>query len=150
MALGPSEVILWISSEEEENPSIQWMIVEMAPKRKDLDELNSNSMHSFTPSCSDPFEIVWCDHDIEDIKKVEFMRSGELLLFIHDKELNSLNLYMSLKLGPFLRGRNPIRTFKWGFYLVAFEECTRFLPLYYAQVSKVLIYKFDESFQNID
>ena len=58
MGLVPSEVILRISSEEEKNPRIQWMIVEMAPKRKDLDELNSNSMHSFTPCCSDPFEIV--------------------------------------------------------------------------------------------
>ena len=55
MGLGPSEVSLRISLEEEEKPR---MIVEMAPKRKDLDELNSNSMHSFTPSCSDPFEIV--------------------------------------------------------------------------------------------
>ena len=72
MGLGPSEVSLRISDEEEENPSIQWMIVEMAPKRKDLDELNSNSMHSFTPSCSDPFEIVCCDPDIEDIKKWHF------------------------------------------------------------------------------
>ena len=57
---------------------------------------------------------------------------------------------MSLKLGPFLHGSNPIRTFKQGFDLVAFDEYTRFLALYDAQVSKVLIYRFDESFQNID
>ena len=75
-----------------------------------------------------------------------FLRSGESLLFIHDKELNSLNLYISPKLGPFLYGRNPIRTFKQGFDLVAFDECTRSLALYDVPVSKVLIYMFDESF----
>ena len=65
------------------------MIVEMAPKRKDLDELNSNSMHSFTPYCLDPFEIVCCDLDIEDIKRVAFLRSGELLLLSMTKNLIS-------------------------------------------------------------
>lgn len=79
-----------------------------------------------------------------------FLRSGELLVFIHDKVLNRMNLYMSPKLGPFLHGRNPIHTFKRGFDLVAFDECTRFLALYDAQVAKILLYKFDESFRNID
>ena len=57
---------------------------------------------------------------------------------------------MSPKLGPFLHGSNPIRTFKRGFDLVAFDERTRFLALYDALGAKVLIYKFDESFRNID
>ena len=34
--------------------------------------------------------------------------------------------------------------------MVDFDECTRFLALYDAQVSKVLIYRFDESSRNID
>ena len=62
------EESLQISSEEEEKPIIQWMIVEMAPKKKDLDELNSNSMHCIIPSFSDPFELVCCDPEIKDIK----------------------------------------------------------------------------------
>ena len=78
------------------------------------------------------------------------MRSGESLVFVHDKVLNRLNLYMPPKLGPFIPGSNPIFTFKQGFDLVAFDECTRFLALYEAQVFKVLIYRFDESFQSID
>ena len=49
---------------------------------------------------------------------------------------------MSPKLGPFLHGSNPIRTFKPGFKLVAFDECTQFLALYNAQVSKVLMLDF--------
>ena len=52
------------------------------------------------------------------------MRSGESLVFVHDKVLNRLNLYMPPKLGPFIPGRNRIRTFKWGFDFVAFEEST--------------------------
>ena len=79
-----------------------------------------------------------------------FLRFVQLLVFIHDKVLNRLNLYMSPKLGPFLCGRNPVRTFKRGFDLLAFDECTRFLALYDALLSKVQIYRFDESFRNID
>ena len=41
----------------------------MAPKKKDLDELNSNYMHHIIPSCSNPFELVCCDPEVEDIKK---------------------------------------------------------------------------------
>ena len=122
--MGSSEVQLKISSEEEEKPSIQWMIVELAPKKKDLDALNSNSMHCIIPSCSDSSELVCCDLEIEDLKMVVFLKSGELLVFVHDKVLNRLNLYMSPNIGPFLCGNNPIRPFKWGFDLVAFDECT--------------------------
>lgn len=57
---------------------------------------------------------------------------------------------MSPKIGQFLHGRNLLHSFKRGFDLVAFDERTRFLALYDAQGSKVVIYKFDESFRNID
>jgi hypothetical protein len=147
---GGPEAQLVISSEEEEEPSIQWMIVELSPNKKDLDELNSNPMHCIIPSCSNPFELVCCDPEIENLKMVAYLKSGELLVFFHDKEHNKLNLYMSPKIGPFLRGRNPIISFKRGFDLVSFDERTRFLALYDAQGSKVSIYKFDESFRNID
>ena len=88
------------------------------------DELNSNYMYHIIPSWLDPFELVCCDPEVEDIKKVAFLRFVQLLVFIHDKVLNRLNLYMSSNLGPFLCGNNPIRPFKWGFDLVAFDECT--------------------------
>ena len=88
------------------------------------DELNSNYMHHIIPSWLDPFELVCCDPEVEYIKKVAFLRFVQLLVFIHDKVLNRLNLYMSPKLGPFLCGNNPLRPFKWGFDLVAFDECT--------------------------
>lgn len=83
---------------------------EYALSKKDLDELISNSMHCIVPSFSDPFEIVCCDPETKDIKKAAFLRSVELLIFIHDRVCNWLNLYMSPKLGSFLRGSNPIRT----------------------------------------
>ncbi|KAH9320477.1 hypothetical protein KI387_015116 [Taxus chinensis] len=137
-------------TEEEEKPSIQWMVVELAPKKKDLDEISMNAMHSFTPSSSDMFELVCCDLETEDLKKVVFLKSGELLVFVHDKEQNSLNLYMVPKLGPLVRGSNPIRIFRRGFDLVAFDERTRFLALFDADVAKIQIYKFDESFRHID
>ena len=41
----------------------------MAPKKKDLDELNSNYMHHIIPSCTNPFELVCYDPEVEDIKK---------------------------------------------------------------------------------
>ena len=107
-------------------------------------------MHHIIPSWFDPFELVCYDPEVEDIKKVAFLRFVQLLVFIHDKVLNRMNLYMSLEIGPFLRGSNPIRTYQRGFSLVSFYECTQFMDLYDAQVSKVLIYKFDESFWNID
>lgn len=87
---------------------------------------------------------------MEDLKKVAFLKSGQLLVFFHDKVLNTVNLYMSPELGPLLRGRNPIRIFRRGFDLVAFDEFTRFLALYDANVSKILIYRFDQSFRNVD
>ena len=88
---------------------------EYALSKKDLDELISNSMHCIVPSFSDPFELVCCDPETEDIKKAAFLRLGELLIFIHDRVCNWLNLYMSPKLGSFLRGSNPIRTSIQGF-----------------------------------
>ncbi|GLJ12793.1 hypothetical protein SUGI_0197940 [Cryptomeria japonica] len=148
--LGPHEVNMQFLTEEEEKPSIQWMIVELVPKKKDLDELSLNSMHGITPSCSDMVELVCCDAETEVLKKVVFLKSGELLIFIHDKEQNSLNLYMVPKLGPLVCGSNPIRIFRRGFDLVAFDERTRFLALFEADVAKIQIYKFDESFRHID
>ena len=74
---------LEISSEEEDNPSIQWMIVELPPNKKDLDELNLNPMHCIIPSCSNPFELVCCDPEIENLKKVAYLKSSELLFFLH-------------------------------------------------------------------
>ncbi|GLJ12791.1 hypothetical protein SUGI_0197900 [Cryptomeria japonica] len=148
--LGSQEANMQFTTEEEEKPCIRWMTMEMAPKKKDLDELNHNSMYCITPSCSDMVELVCCDPETEDLKKVAFLKSGELLVFIHEKKQNNLNVHMVPKLGPLVCGSNPIHVFRRGFNLVAFDERTRFLALFDADLAKVQIYKFDESFRHID
>jgi hypothetical protein len=45
---------------------------------------------------------------------------------------------------------NPIRRFRRGYDLLSVDEGTRFVALYDKPASKVAVYKFDESFRNLD
>eukprot|EP01018_Ginkgo_biloba_P007841 Gb_06198 [translate_table: standard] len=144
------ELSLKISSEEEEKPCVQWKISELVPTKKDLDELDLNAMHGITPLCSEMYELVCCDPDNEELRKVVLLRSGELLVFIQDKQQQSLHIYFSIKRGSLLRGSYPIFIARRGFDLVAFDESTRFLALYDCQLSKIGIFRFDQSFRHVD
>ena len=126
------------------------MIGELAPNKKDVDDINSNSnsIHCIIPSCSKAFDFMCCDPEVEDLKIVAFLKSGELLVFIDDKVNDALNLYMSPMLGSILNA--PIKKFSIGFDLVAFDEDSKFMALYDAQHSIVKIYRFDKSIWYID
>ncbi|KAH9295645.1 hypothetical protein KI387_043897 [Taxus chinensis] len=128
-----------------------WKACELTPMKKDLNELNSNSeTHPIVPTCGEPLELVAINPEQERLLKVAVLKSGELMVFIHNFKDSCLYLYRCPKVGYNLNNTScPIYTFRRGFDLLALDESTRYMALYGKERSKIVIYKFDESFRKV-
>eukprot|EP01018_Ginkgo_biloba_P033752 Gb_25339 [translate_table: standard] len=144
------KVDLKVSVEQEQKLGIQWKVCELAPMKKDMDELNFNSVHPIIPTCTQSVELVTINPECERLVKVVLLKSGESLIFIHNHRGGCLYVYHCPRIGTKLYNRNPIHTFRRGFDLLCVDEGTRLVALYDAGICKVGIYRFDDSFRHVD
>eukprot|EP01018_Ginkgo_biloba_P017611 Gb_37645 [translate_table: standard] len=144
------KVDLKVSVEQEQKLGIQWKVCELAPMKKDMDELNFNSVHPIIPTCTQLVELVTINPECERLVKVVLLKSGESLIFIHNHKGGCLYVYHCPRIGTKLYNRNPIHTFRRGFDLLCVDEGTRLVALYDAGICKVGIYRFDDSFRHVD
>ncbi|KAH9293003.1 hypothetical protein KI387_041803 [Taxus chinensis] len=127
-----AELKVKVSTVEEHQFDVMWKACELTPMKKDLNELNSNSeTHPIVPTCGEPLELVAINPEQERLLKVAVLKSGELMVFIHNFKDSCLYLYRCPKVGYNLNNTScPIYTFRRGFDLLALDESTRSMALY--------------------
>lgn len=144
------QVVMKASIERLEKPSTSWKISELMPRKNDLEELSRNAEYRITPTCTNQFELVTLDPEIERILQLVALKSRHLLAFIKNLADPCLYVYSCSRMGSRLDGINPIRRFRRGYDLFSFDEGTRFVALYDKLTSKVAVHKFDDSFCKLD
>ncbi|XP_057849508.2 uncharacterized protein LOC131060346 [Cryptomeria japonica] len=149
-SFSPVEVKVKISIVEEHQSLIVYKACELTPMRKDISEFNSNSSRPMVPTSEEPVQLEAIDPQLERLFRVVILKSGELLVFIYNFIDSSLYLYRRPKIGFNMNKRGPpIYTFRRGFDLLAVDEGTRSMAMYEKERSKIVIYKFDESFRRV-
>ncbi|GLJ34374.1 hypothetical protein SUGI_0691140 [Cryptomeria japonica] len=145
-----AELKVKVSTEEKHPFAIVYKACELTPMRKDISEFNSNSGRSIVPKCGESVELAAINPQHERLFKVVILKSGELMVFIHNFKDSSLYLYRCPKIGVNINNTShPILTFRRGFDLLAVDEATRSMALYEKDRSKIVIFRFDESFRNV-
>ncbi|GLJ34389.1 hypothetical protein SUGI_0691410 [Cryptomeria japonica] len=142
------ELKVKLSIEEEHPFAIVYKVCELIPMRKDISEFNSNCGRPIIPTYGESVELATINPQHERLFKVVILKSGELMVFLHNFTDPSLSLYRYPKVG-FNNMGPPIHTFRRGFDLLAVDEATRSMALYEKERSKTVIYKFDESFRKV-
>lgn len=144
------ELKVKVSIVEEHPFNIVYKACELTPMRTDIAEFNSNCGHTIIPTCGELVELAAINPQHERLFKVVILKSGELMVFIHNITDSSLYLYRYPKIGFNINIRGcPIYVFRRGFNLLAVDEASRSMALYEKERSKIVIYKFDESFRKI-
>ena len=115
---------LKVSTERPEKPSTAWRISELMPKKNDLEELSRSSEYQISPTCTDQFDLVSLDHEVERILKVAALKSGHLLAFIQNFDDPCLYVYSCSFMGLKLDGLKPIRRFRSSYDLLSVDEGT--------------------------
>ncbi|GLJ34364.1 hypothetical protein SUGI_0690960 [Cryptomeria japonica] len=135
----------------EEHPfALVYKVCELTPMRKDISDLSSNRERPIVPTCGASIDLAAIDPQNEKLFKVVALKSGELIVFIHSFDDSAMNLYRCPKIGFNINKMSrPIYTFRRGFDLLAVDEGTRSMALYEKDMSKIVIYRFDESFGNV-
>ncbi|XP_059065183.1 uncharacterized protein LOC131038022 isoform X2 [Cryptomeria japonica] len=144
------ELKLKVSIVEEHPFAMVYKACELTPMKKDLSDFNSNPSRPIVPTCGESVELVSINPQHERLFKVVVLKSRELMVFIQSFRDSSMYLYRCPKIGVNINsiGR-PIHTFRRGFDLLAADEATRSIALYEKDKSRILIYKFDESFRKV-
>ncbi|GLJ34362.1 hypothetical protein SUGI_0690900 [Cryptomeria japonica] len=131
---------------EENLFNIAYKVCELTTMEKDISGVNSNSGNPIVLTYGEPVELATNNPQNGRLYKVVGLKSRELIIFVHSFRDSSLYLYHCPKIGVSI---NKIHSFKRGFDLVAVDEVARSIALYEKEKSKILIYKFDESFSKV-
>ncbi|GLJ34377.1 hypothetical protein SUGI_0691170 [Cryptomeria japonica] len=144
------ELNVKVAIEEKHPIVIVYKACELTPMRKDVSEFNSNHGCPIVPKCGVSVALAAINPQRERLFKVVILKSGVLMVFIHNITDSSLYLYRCPKIGVNINDiGHPIITFRRGLNLLAVDEDTRSMALYEKEKSRILIYKFDESFQKV-
>ncbi|KAH7282158.1 hypothetical protein KP509_35G015400 [Ceratopteris richardii] len=151
-ALGcTNEFKLSYSYEQVETHTVSWLVTEFVPKQADIDVLrcSSSPTQALSPMSRPPLELISLDPNASQLCDVVLLKGGQVLVLVEAVGEACLHLYCYPRLGYHV-SKNPIRSFKRGHDLWAFDEALRTLALYDKNSCCIHFFRFDERYEGID
>ncbi|KAL3686193.1 hypothetical protein R1sor_004215 [Riccia sorocarpa] len=143
-----STLVVGYDEEAAEFETQKWLVQEISPSKHDLDEVEKDPNHSFSPRLHEPKEILTLDPSSERLLTFALLKTGQYLAFVLTTKTDAHQLLIYLISAP--RRKVPVHTCKQGYDLVAFDDQTRFLALDDQERKLIRLYRFEEAYKQLD
>ncbi|KAL3686191.1 hypothetical protein R1sor_004213 [Riccia sorocarpa] len=142
---------LVVAYEEEvsEFETEKWLVQEISPLKRDLDEVEKDPNHIFCPSLQKAQEILSLDPSSERLLMLACLKTGQYLACVLTTKADA-HPYCEMLLISTSGKKVSMIQCKLGYDLIAFDDHTGFLALY-DQVRKLIrVYRFEEAYKQLD